>query len=93
MGEGKQQAAGRGQKPEMGSQDPNADFLPITCRAGAVVLLVGSWFDGGLFKLATASTFWILLELGRADLVPPKVTEETKADSNLGGWQHLWSLG
>jgi O-antigen ligase len=37
------------------------------CRAGAVVLLVGFWFDGGLFKLATGATFWILLELGRAD--------------------------
>ncbi len=40
------------------------DWLPATCRAGAIVLLVGFWFDGGLFKLATASTFWILLELG-----------------------------
>jgi hypothetical protein len=29
------------------------------------VLLVGFWFDGGLFKLATAAPFWILLELGR----------------------------
>jgi len=38
-----------------------------TCRAGAVVLLVGFWFDGGLFKLATGATFWILLELGRED--------------------------
>jgi hypothetical protein len=27
-------------------------------------LLVSFWFDGGLFKLATASVFWILLELG-----------------------------
>jgi O-antigen ligase len=35
------------------------------CRAGAIVLAVGFWFDGGLFRLATASTFWILLELGR----------------------------
>jgi O-antigen ligase len=40
------------------------DWLQTTCHAGAVVLLVGFWFDGGLFKLATASTFWILLELG-----------------------------
>jgi hypothetical protein len=31
-----------------------------------VVLLVGFWFDGGLFKLATEATFWILLELGRS---------------------------
>jgi hypothetical protein len=29
------------------------------------VFLVGFWFDGGLFKLATAAPFWILLELGR----------------------------
>jgi hypothetical protein len=36
------------------------------CRAAAVVLLVAFWFDGGLFKLATAAPFWILLELGRA---------------------------
>jgi O-antigen ligase len=37
------------------------------CRAGALVLLVGFWFDGGLFKLATGATFWILLELGREE--------------------------
>jgi hypothetical protein len=37
------------------------------CRAGAIVLVVGFWFDGGLFKLATGSIFWILLELGRED--------------------------
>jgi hypothetical protein len=43
----------------------NDFWLKTTCHAGAVVLLVGFWFDGGLFKLATASTFWILLELGR----------------------------
>ena len=40
------------------------DCLQTTCRAGAIVLLVGFWFDGGLFKLPTAATFWILLELG-----------------------------
>ena len=54
------------------------DWLQTTCRAGAIVLLVGFWFDGGLFKLATASTFWILLELGANDLRQQKVTEETK---------------
>jgi O-antigen ligase len=37
------------------------------CRAGALVLLVGFWFDGGLFKLALAAPFWMLLELGRED--------------------------
>ncbi len=40
------------------------NWLRITCRAGAIVLLVGFFFDGGLFKLATGATFWILLELG-----------------------------
>jgi O-antigen ligase len=42
----------------------NFDWLQATCRAGAIVLLIGFWFDGGLFKLPTASAFWILLELG-----------------------------
>jgi O-antigen ligase len=44
------------------------DWLQATCRAGAIVLLVGFFFDGGLFKLATGSVFWILLELGRVDV-------------------------
>ena len=44
------------------------NWLQTACRSGAIVLAVGFWFDGGLFKLATASTFWILLELGREDL-------------------------
>jgi len=41
------------------------DWLKAVCRAGALVLAVGFWFDGGLFKLATSAAFWILLELGR----------------------------
>ncbi len=45
-------------------EDTEEEWLKTTCRAGAIVLLVGFWFDGGLFKLATGSTFWILLELG-----------------------------
>jgi len=40
------------------------DATATACRAGAVMLLVAFWFDGGLFTLATASVFWILLELG-----------------------------
>jgi len=50
-----------------------SDFLPAVCRAGAVVLLVGFWFDGGLFKLATGATFWILLELGRGEPEQPQM--------------------
>ena len=52
-------------------REPTLDFRLWTldsaavCRAAAVVLLIGFWFDGGLFKLATAAPFWILLELGR----------------------------
>jgi hypothetical protein len=42
--------------------------LAAVCRSAAAVLVVGFWFDGGLFKLATAAPFWILLELGREDL-------------------------
>jgi O-antigen ligase len=38
--------------------------LQTACRAGALMLAVAFWFDGGLFTLATASVFWILLELG-----------------------------
>jgi O-antigen ligase len=44
----------------------------VACRAGAVVLLMAFWFDGGLFKLATASVFWILLELGTSNLASNK---------------------
>jgi O-antigen ligase len=40
-------------------------WLNAVCRGGALVLLLGFWFDGGLFKLPTAVLFWTLLELGR----------------------------
>jgi O-antigen ligase len=43
------------------------DCLKATCRASAIVLLVGFWFDGGLFKLATAVPFWMLLALVREE--------------------------
>jgi len=45
--------------------DRQLDSLKAVCRPGALVLAVGFWFDGGLFKLPTAATFWVLLELGR----------------------------
>ncbi|HEX5222573.1 MAG TPA: hypothetical protein VFZ59_23665 [Verrucomicrobiae bacterium] len=31
--------------------------LSTAAKAGALVLLVGFWFDGGLFKLATGAVF------------------------------------
>jgi len=42
----------------------DGDWMRTVCHAGAMVLIIGFWFDGGLFKLPTAATFWILLELG-----------------------------
>ncbi|HZI33431.1 MAG TPA: O-antigen ligase family protein [Candidatus Binatia bacterium] len=47
-------------------------LLQTTCRAGAIMLLVGFWFDGGLFKLPTAVVFWTLLELSRLEFTLPK---------------------
>ena len=54
----------RTNKLNLAADGRHGTVLPRTCRAGAVVLLVGFWFDGGLFALPTAATFWILLELG-----------------------------
>lgn len=60
--------------------------LQTACRAGALSLLVAFWFDGGLFTLATAAVFWILLELGseRAKLKTEMLkTENQKAGTDL----------
>ena len=54
-----------GLSPKSKVQCPKSGLATV-CRAGALVLLVGFWFDGGLFKLATGAPFWILMELGRA---------------------------
>jgi hypothetical protein len=69
----KQRSEARSQKSDGGI--PAVDLRPLTsdlwqatCRAGAIVLLVGFWFDGGLFNLPTAATFWILLGLGAVEL-------------------------
>jgi hypothetical protein len=54
--------------------------IKAACRTGAVAMLVAFWFDGGLFTLATASVFWILLELGaspRSFHVSPASTSPT----------------
>jgi len=48
----------------------------IACRAGALALLVAFWFDGGLFTLATASVFWILLELGSERQFKPRMNTD-----------------
>lgn len=44
--------------------------LPTICFAGAIVGMIGFWFDGGLFKLPTAVVFWVLMELARISPLP-----------------------
>ncbi len=53
-------------RPEASEPLPSNSWLAYTCGAGALLLLIGFWFDGGLFKLPTAVVFWLLLELTRA---------------------------
>lgn len=40
----------------------------LTCRAAALVLLVGVCFEGGFFSLSLGVPLWGLLELGRPEL-------------------------
>jgi hypothetical protein len=50
----------------------NFPFSAYTvCRAGYVVLLVGFWLDGGLFKLSIAPIFWMLIELSKIESSVP----------------------
>ncbi|MBA4146772.1 MAG: monofunctional biosynthetic peptidoglycan transglycosylase [Verrucomicrobia bacterium] len=39
------------------------DWLLVVVQAGAIVFVVGFWFDGGLFQMATAVPFWLLLQM------------------------------
>lgn len=58
----------RQQKSQFGNcrlEISESDGLQVACRAGALALAVAFWFDGGLFTLATAAVFWVLLELGQ----------------------------
>jgi hypothetical protein len=62
---------------------PSSVYLTTTCRAGAIVLLVGFWFDGGLFKLPAAVVFWTLLELSRLGFVVPQTASAKVANERL----------
>jgi O-antigen ligase len=57
--------------------------LRCACRAGAVVLLVAFWFDGGLFDLPTAAVFWVLLELGTETQMRPALLRSKAAAPTL----------
>lgn len=69
------------------------------CRSGSIVLLVGFWFDGGLFKWPVAPVFWMLAELARLE---PQISLPTAAvpaaaglPSNRERWlrRAAWILG
>ncbi len=53
------------QAPACNRSDSHS-LLLLGCRGALIVLLIGFWFDGGLFKLALATPFWVYLELGRS---------------------------
>ena len=57
--------------------------LLFACRAGALAMLVAFWFDGGLFKLATAAVFWILLEVGGSEMGVDRWEIGKKAETDL----------
>jgi hypothetical protein len=44
--------------------------LVVVSRAGVAVLMIGFWFDGGLFKLAIGPLFWVLVEFSRVPAMP-----------------------
>jgi len=52
------------------------DTTQVACRAAALAMLVAFWFDGGLFTLATAAVFWILLELGAETQFKPRINTD-----------------
>ena len=55
----------------------NSEFrIKTACRAGALVFAVAFWFDGGLFTLATAAVFWVVLELGKEPRFKPRMDTE-----------------
>ena len=86
-------AEGRSQKDEGEGQKAEGKMLPteggiatddgvrIACRAGAIALFIGFWFDGGLFTLATAAPFWILLALGQEQ---PSLEHEVRRQRESG---------
>ena len=62
-----------------GSAAPGAPLSVFTiCRGSSVVFLVGFWLDGGLFLLALALVFWMLIELSRLEPAEVK-TEDIKS--------------
>ena len=77
------QISSRGSKVEGREPDRLSTInfqLSTTAAAGAAVLLIGFWFDGGLFKLPTCVVFWVLIELARQGGSTTKYTKHTNAE-------------
>jgi len=53
-------------------------------QAQCSALLGAFWFEGGLFTLATASVFWVLLELGNSNAEGTRNNEEAKRKAESG---------
>jgi len=58
----------------------------LACRAAALAMAMAFWFDGGLFTLATAAVFWILLENGACDSERKRQTRDTTNKAMLLYW-------
>jgi O-antigen ligase/dienelactone hydrolase len=75
------------------AENVKRDWLRAVCRTGVIFLLVGFWFDGGLFKMATAAPFWFLLELGREEFYLVMDREDAQlANSDWGNSAWVWTL-
>ena len=62
------------------SAAPGAPLSVFTiCRGSSIVFLVGFWLDGGLFILALALVFWMLMELSRLEPAEVK-TDDVKLE-------------
>jgi hypothetical protein len=48
------------------NDDQQLAWFRTTSRAGLIVLLFGFWLDRGLFWIALATPFWVLLESGKS---------------------------
>jgi len=57
-------------KPCVESEHPpnaSTSWRATAYRGVVIVLLIGFWFDGGLFRLALATPFWLFLELSHTE--------------------------
>lgn len=70
----------KGLNVNLKSGNVQVSLIRAVCQAGAVVLLISFFFDGGLFKIALAVPFWILLELGSSE---GAMREWRKSDEGL----------